>query len=93
MLSGSTPVRGQGFQNPVRVPTPVNPSSVMVADLNGDGIPDILYTNVTASPLEVDILLGQKSGGYVGGKPVPLAQKAGAAICRTTDANRAVRLT
>jgi hypothetical protein len=87
-LASSSLASSQTFDNPLRIPTAGDPAMVMVADINHDGIPDILYGNVNTSPEEIDVLLGQSGGGYVQGNAVVLPQSAGAIVCRTTDANR-----
>jgi len=41
----------QNFSNPYLIPTAQDPASVFVGDLNGDGLPDLLYeTQVSTQP-------------------------------------------
>jgi FG-GAP repeat len=59
-------------------PTGISPSSVAIGDLNGDGQPDLVTTNiggdVNASPLPagtVSVLLGNGGGTYSATTPYP----------------------
>jgi len=56
----------QSFHNPPLVPTVGDPASIAVADLNGDGIPDLVYDtqNVNAIGSTLHVLLGKAGGGY-----------------------------
>ncbi len=60
------------FRNPYRIPTTSDPSSVIVADFNGDGLPDIVYGENITSPQTLHILLAQPAGGYVPGPTITL---------------------
>ncbi|MBW4039306.1 MAG: hypothetical protein HIU91_10605 [Acidobacteria bacterium] len=61
-------LHAQTFTNPYRIPTTVDPSTLVVGDINNDGRPDILWTDATVSPRILHTLLAQPSGGYL---PLP----------------------
>jgi hypothetical protein len=50
-----------------------SPFSVAVADVNGDGKPDLVTANIYANPGDVSVLLGNGSGGFTAasGSPFP----------------------
>lgn len=78
----------QNFRNPYRIPTTQDPVSIFVADLNGDGIPDLLYETERAAQ-EAGAMMtffGHASGGYVAGPSFPLQTDIGG--CRLVDVNR-----
>ena len=59
------------------VPVGLTPYSVVVADFNGDGIPDLVTANdavVNGNPGTVTILLGSGDGGFTeaSGSPIPV---------------------
>jgi hypothetical protein len=80
-------LNAQSFSNPVRIPTSQDPTSVFVVDLNGDGLPDLLYETigVNSTPSAVQTLLAQSSGGYVQGPTTILPSTVGG--CRPVDVN------
>jgi hypothetical protein len=82
-LISSRLLDAQAFQNPYRIPTNGDPVGVFYADVNGDGIPDILYEDDSVGA--VRILFGQPGGGTVAGPslilPTTLVE------CRPLDAN------
>src|SRR5262249_7620588 len=59
--------KGDGtFQAPVSYPVGAQPLSIAIADLNGDGKPDIIVANTTAADNAgtVDVLLGKGDGTF-----------------------------
>jgi hypothetical protein len=82
------PLGAQAFNNPYRIPTTLDPISVFVADVNNDGIPDILdevESNSSTTPREIELFFGQSSGGYIAGPRLVLPLNVG--NCRPLDAN------
>ena len=81
-------VNAQIFHNPYRVPTAQDPISVFTVDVNGDGVPDILFETEgnSTTPTTMDVLFGQSSGGYIAGPVLTLPNGVGG--CRPLDANR-----
>ncbi|MGA3161654.1 MAG: FG-GAP-like repeat-containing protein [Terracidiphilus sp.] len=77
----------QTFSNPVLIPTSQDPISVFVVDLNGDGLPDLLYetAGVNSTPGTMQTLLAQPSGGYAQGLATTLPLMVG--DCRPVDVN------
>lgn len=80
-----TSLCAQSFQNPQRIPTNADPINIYVADVNGDGVPDILYEDWSGDPRVVRALLGQRNGGYAEGPTLSLPS--GVSLCRPIDAN------
>ena len=58
---------GGTFAPPVRLTAGNNPSSVAVADLDGDGRPDLLAANLTSS--DISSFLNGGDGSFVAGSP------------------------
>jgi hypothetical protein len=58
--------RGQNFAQPSLIPTGNWPTAVYTADVNNDGLPDLLYIDHGASPTAstTHILLGDGKGGF-----------------------------
>ena len=76
----------QSFHNPRRLPLSFNPSSVIAGDLNGDGIPDLVYgTDGPAGPA-LHSLLADGRGGYAPGFDVALPPGA-STRCQLADLN------
>jgi hypothetical protein len=67
------------FQQPTVIPTGNWPSGILTADLNGDGKPDLIYTDygATATTSTTHILLGNGNGTFSPGQTIGTA---GAAI-------------
>lgn len=58
LASCALSARGQStFSNPRRIPTTVDPARVTVGDLNNDGRPDIIWSDLTTSPVTLHVLL------------------------------------
>ncbi len=78
-------LESQTFKNPRHIVTASDPTSIHVADLNGDGLPDILYgTNSNQSTLH--ILLGQSGGRYISAPDITLPQYV-STNCQPVDTN------
>jgi FG-GAP-like repeat/Bacterial Ig-like domain (group 3) len=89
------PLGAQTFRNPVRIPAEYDPNEVWIGDVNGDGIPDILYeeyspANFFEEPGSIQVLLGQGNGEYLSGLPLNLP--AGVSYCRLVDVNHDKKL-
>lgn len=82
-------LNAQEFRNPHRISTAQDPVSVFTADVNGDGVPDLIYeteTNSTAAPSTINIQFGQALGGYIAGPTLTPPSNVGG--CRPVDVNR-----
>jgi N-acetylneuraminic acid mutarotase len=77
----------QTFQNPYHIPTNQDPISVFTADVNGDGVPDLLYETEANSttPSSAGVFFGQSSGGFTTGPTLILPAYVGG--CRPVDVN------
>ncbi len=75
-------IEAQNFSNPVRLPTGQDPYSVSVADLNGDGRPDLIYGigGINSTPGAMKTFLAQPSGGYAPGPTLPMSLYVGASL-------------
>jgi hypothetical protein len=89
-ISSGTAARSQKFSSPLRIGTAADPSSINVADLNGDGHPDVLYgisTNPTeASTGSIHTLLWQSGNQYAVGPVFTLPADTNT-LCRAGDLN------
>ncbi|MDE3187762.1 MAG: VCBS repeat-containing protein, partial [Acidobacteriota bacterium] len=87
ILAAADLLNAQTFSNPVRIPTSQDPISVFAVDLNGDGLPDLLYetSSLNSTPGTMQTLLAQSSGGYAEGPATTLPLMVGA--CRPVDVN------
>ena len=79
------------FRNPSRIPANTDPATVIVGDLDGDGLQDILWGDTSTTPARLHVLLAQKAGGYAPAPDLVLPASAGTG-CRLFDANRDGRL-
>jgi hypothetical protein len=74
------------FRNPRRIPTPIQPSTVTVGDINNDGSPDILYGTATSSSTALHPLIARPNGTYLSGTditlPSPISPR-----CKLADLN------
>lgn len=90
----STPtLRAETFRNPYRIPTPTDPSSIAVGDLNGDGVADIIWIDSYNSPGTVKVLLSQTGGGYLPGPDVlSNSSTVHPGVCVLSDVNQDTKL-
>lgn len=80
----------ESFRNPVRIATGADPSAVLVADLNGDGRLDILWTAVgpnLSEPSTVHTLLAQADGSFKAGPVLDLPSGV-SVYCQLVDETR-----
>lgn len=63
---------GQSFKNPLIIPTGTDPLAVTMADVNGDGHPDILYVEANYSGGALHVLTGSGAGTFQRKQDVPL---------------------
>ena len=79
VFAGVTRGDAQGFAAPVLVPTGNQPVFVATADVNGDGIPDLIYIDAGATPSasSTHVLLGDGKGGF---KQSAVLQTAGSTL-------------
>jgi hypothetical protein len=75
------------FRNPTRIPASTDPATVIVGDLNGDGLQDIIWGDTSVTPARLHILLAQKTGGYTSAPDLVLPADTGTG-CRLFDATR-----
>ena len=79
----------QTFTNPVRVPTSVDPATVLAGDLNGDGRVDLIWFEVTTTSSIGHVELAQANGGYLAGTQVVLpGAPSGVPSCAVADVTR-----
>ena len=86
----AAPLHGETFRNARRIVTGQDPSSINVADLNGDGHPDLLY-GIAAGTTEqatgsIHTLLWQPGNVYVAGPVLQLPADTNP-LCRAGDLN------
>src|ERR1700684_4715419 len=81
-------LNAQTLRNPLRIPTSQDPISVFTVDMNGDGIPDLLYETEGhfSTPSSMNVFFGNSSGGFDAGPTFTLPTDVGG--CRPADANR-----
>ena len=60
-----------GFDTPLAAPTLAVPGSVVAADLNGDGAPDLAASALTLGEATVGVFLAQPAPGEFALKGVP----------------------
>ena len=68
---------GQTFVNPTFIPTPFEPATLAVADINGDGYPDIVYSNHLEKAATAKVLLGQADGSFKAGTDIATSAQLG----------------
>jgi hypothetical protein len=89
MLSFCPATGCQMFTNPIRVATPVDPDTVVAGDLNGDGLVDLVWFQVTATNSAGHVLLKQMNGGYLAGPDITIpGVTTSVPACTTTDVTR-----
>jgi hypothetical protein len=77
----------QSFQNPRSIPVDMNPDTVSVADLNNDGLPDLIVgVGNNSTQLQVEIFLADKSGSYSLASKFSLPSGV-SLLCKPTDLN------
>ena len=90
LLSVCCVMNAQSFHNPRRIATPVDPDAVYAGDLNGDGVPDLLYGTtsfVGTTPTAVlHPLLADGKGNYTPGTDLALPVTV-STRCRLGDLN------
>jgi len=86
-LIATVQLHAETFRNPYRIPTSSDPSSVIVVDLNGDGLPDIIYGDNSTLPGKLHVLLAQPGAAYVAAPTITLPANVGTS-CRALDTNR-----
>ena len=74
------------FRNPYRIPTPIQPDTVIVGDVNNDGRPDILYGTGEFSASTLHPLIAQSNGTYLPGTDITLPFPIGPR-CKLADLN------
>jgi hypothetical protein len=80
-------LHAESFRNPYRIPTSSDPSSVIIVDLNGDGLPDIVYGDNSSSLGRLHVLIAQPGAAYVAVPTITLPANVGT-NCRALDTNR-----
>lgn len=87
VLLGTSAGLGESFRNPFRIPTASDPEGVMVADVNGDGRMDVLWTTrgeLIEELSTVQVFLAQADGSFVAGPVTTLPTGVGP-YCRAVD--------
>ena len=62
----------QSFKNPLIIPTGTNPLAVAMADVNGDGHPDLLYVEANVNGGALHVLTGSGAGTFQRAQDVSL---------------------
>ena len=79
---------GRDLSQPIRIPTPTDPSSIAAGDLNGDWIADIVWIDLYNSHGTVKVFLSQLGGGYLPGPDVVSGSSTvRPGVCVMTDVN------
>jgi|SRR5665213_2130056 len=78
------------FTNPYRLPTPADPTHIVIGDLNGDGVPDFVWTGTQswATTGSFGVYLSQPAGGWTLGNSFPFPANSSILACVLVDVNR-----
>jgi hypothetical protein len=87
-LYTATPLTSETFRNPRRIPTVGDPTGLVVADFNGDGLPDLVYFDASIPAGTPHLLLAQPGGIYVPALPISSGNIAFNGGCAAFDTNR-----
>lgn len=85
--AAAAPLLAETFSNPYRIPTPNDPYTIVVGDINGDGVPDILWYDTSGAAPRMHVLLSQATGGYLPAADLPLPANTGRE-CFVADFNK-----
>jgi hypothetical protein len=80
-LVSSAALLAQSFKNPLIIPTGTDPLAVAMADVNGDGHPDILYVEANYSGGALHVLTGSGAGTFHRTQDVPLPSGVCYTVC------------
>ena len=87
---GTTGLLGETYRTSTRIPTGMDPNSIYVADLNGDGRLDIVwgaFATLLTDPATIHTLIAQPSGGYKTGPVLTLPAHV-TPYCQLADVTR-----
>lgn len=89
LCAGSSARSESRFENPLRIPMATDPRSIFAGDLNGDGVPDIVWTSqqfvVSGVSRYMYTLLSQPGGGWIAGPAIAQPASMGIAGCVIAD--------
>ena len=82
------------FTNPYRLPTPSDPTRIVIGDLNGDGVPDFVWTVAQswATSGSFGVYLSQPAGGWALGNSFAFPANSSIGGCILVDVNRDEKL-
>jgi Bacterial Ig-like domain (group 3)/FG-GAP-like repeat len=78
-LTAASYLSAQNFTGPYHIPASVNPATLVVGDLNGDGRPDIVWIE-EGPPPAAHILLAQANGNYLAAPGLSLSNSTGSCV-------------